>query len=138
GWQRKQALHGARPSMQAVVTVLQLTVTLVSEVANLMAASRHLCGVASIIATLAQQHLALANMIGRADDPFGLHLLHQAGCPVVADLQLALDEGGGGLAVACHHLHGPAIELLVRATLTATEAGNALFLAFRFVGQSLD
>src|SRR5690554_4277193 len=123
--------------MQAVVTVLQLTVTLVSEVANLMAASRHLCGVASIIATLAQQHLALANMIGRADDPLSLHLFHQASRPVVADLELTLDEGGGGLAVARHHFHGAAVKLFVRAALAATEAGNALFLAFRFVGQSL-
>ena len=38
------------------------------------------------------QHLALADMVGRPDDAFLLHLLDQLGGAVVADVQMALDE----------------------------------------------
>ncbi len=48
------------------------------------------------------QDLALSGVVGRADDAFLLHPLHQRGGAVVADLQAALDVGGRGLLVAQH------------------------------------
>src|SRR5216683_413675 len=49
---------------------------------------------------IARQHLALADMIGGADDALGLHALDDARGAVVADLQVALHETGRRLALA--------------------------------------
>src|SRR5207253_1147983 len=46
------------------------------------------------------QDLALAGVVGGADDAFLLHPLDEAGGAIVADLQAALDVAGGRLAVA--------------------------------------
>ena len=51
----------------------------------------------------ARQNLALADMVGGADDPFGLHALDDPGGAVVADLQMALHKAGRRLALAAHH-----------------------------------
>ncbi len=43
-------------------------------------------------AVIADQYVALANMVGRANDAFFFHLLNQPRGPVIADLQVALNE----------------------------------------------
>src|SRR5665213_2888787 len=48
---------------------------------------------------VAGQDLALADVIGAADDAFGLHPLDDAGGPVIADLEVALHEARRGLAI---------------------------------------
>src|SRR5215813_2083607 len=69
----------------------------------------------------AHQDLALAGMVGLADDAFLLHALHQRGRPVVADLQPALDVAGRGLAVAQNDLHRLLVEV---AAFRLTHAGR--------------
>ena len=54
------------------------------------------------IVDVARQDLALADMIGGADDALALHAFDDAGGPVVADLQVALDEAGAALALTRH------------------------------------
>src|SRR3984957_15577257 len=50
-------------------------------------------------------------MIGGADHVFLFHAVHDAGGAVVADLQMALDEAGRGLALARHQGHGLVVEI---------------------------
>ena len=50
--------------------------------------------------TRSDEDFTLARMVGRSDDPFLLHPLHERGRPVVADLQPALDVGGRRLFVS--------------------------------------
>src|SRR5258708_7845618 len=65
----------------------------------------------------AGQDLALAGVVGGADDTLVLHPLHQRGGAVVADLQAALDVAGRGLAVAGDHGHGAVVEIVALAAL---------------------
>src|SRR6185503_9468254 len=74
----------------------------------------------SQIALFGNQDLALAGMVGLADDALVLHPLHQRGGAVVADLQPALDVAGRGLLVARHDLHGLCVEV---AALRLAHAG---------------
>ena len=60
---------------------------------------------AALSIDVARQHFALADMVGGADDAFGFHALDDAGGAVVADLQVALDEAGRGLALAADQRH---------------------------------
>src|SRR5262245_12507573 len=57
------------------------------------------------------QDLALAGMIGLADDPFLLHPLHDRGGAIVADLQPPLDVAGRSLTVAQYDLHSLLVEV---------------------------
>src|SRR5215472_17662604 len=59
------------------------------------------------------QHLPLADVVGGTDHPLLLHLLDQLGGPVVAQVQVPLDEAGAGLALARHHCD----RLLIQAPL---------------------
>src|SRR5690242_18580789 len=70
---------------------------------------------------LGDQDLALAGVVGLADDPFLLHPLHQRGGAVVADLQAALNVAGRGLAVAGNDLHRLGVEI---AALRLAHAGR--------------
>jgi len=56
-------------------------------------------------------------MVGGADDPLRLHSLDDAGGAVVADLEMALDEAGRGLALAADQRDGAIIEIVARAAL---------------------
>src|SRR4051812_33350285 len=66
------------------------------------------------------EDVALAGMVGGADEAFLLHPLDQRGGAVVADLQAALDVGGGAFLVAHDDLDGLVVE--VGATLLAEGA----------------
>src|SRR5713101_2155444 len=81
---------------------------------------------------IARQHLALADMVGGADDALGLHALDDARGAVVADLQVALHETGRRLALAAHQRHGLVVERVARAALAlAAEQLRGLFLVVR-------
>src|SRR5262245_4976953 len=67
------------------------------------------------------EDLALAGVVGLADDALFLHALHQRGGAVVADLQPALDVAGRGLAVAGDDLHCLGVEV---AALRLAHAGR--------------
>src|SRR5437867_973487 len=71
------------------------------------------------IVDVARQHLALADVVGRADDALALHALDDAGGAVVADLQIALDEACAALAFARHERNGLVVELIALAILAA-------------------
>src|SRR5487761_314139 len=62
----------------------------------------------------ARQDLALADMVGGADDPLGFHPLDDPRGAVVADLQMTLDKAGRSLALAAYHGHGLLIERITR------------------------
>src|SRR6201996_7264980 len=70
--------------------------------------------------------VAPARLVGRPDDALALHLLHQRGGAVVADLQAALDVAGRRLAVAGDHGHGLVVELVAPAAFAAAIAALAL------------
>src|SRR5690625_2876278 len=93
---------------------------------------------ASIVAALAQQHLTLTHMVGGADDTFRFHLFHQSGSAVVADLQLALNEGSRRTTVPRHNLHRLAIELRVGAFIPASKSRQVFLLTLRLIGQAFD
>ena len=74
---------------------------------------------------VADQNLAFAYMVGLADHAFLLHLLDDPRSPVVADLEVSLDEAGGRLLLTrdeCHSL----IVKIIAAALGRLEAGNAI------------
>src|SRR5271156_6659195 len=79
----------------------------------------------SSVRTAADQHLALADMVGLADHALGLHALDQARRAVVADLQIALDEAGRGLALARHQRDRLVVEIVARAAALLIEAALA-------------
>ena len=68
-------------------------------------------------------------MIGRADQPFFLHLLHQPRGLVVADRELALDVGGGAFAIPDHDLHRLIVKRILLAGIAA-KAEHQIKLAF--------
>src|SRR5437763_15936679 len=68
------------------------------------------------------EHLALADMVGGADDAFGSHAVDQARGAVVADLQIALHKARRSLALAGNERHGLVVERIARAALVVTEA----------------
>src|SRR5438874_7888591 len=72
-------------------------------------------GFRAVDAAAAHQHLPTADMVGRADQAVLLHTLDQLGGAVVADLQLALEIAGRGLAVIEHDLHGLIVDGVVAA-----------------------
>src|SRR5438067_13736432 len=62
------------------------------------------------------EDLALADMVGGADDAFGLHALDQTRGAVVADLQIALHKARRGLALARDERDGLVVQRIARAT----------------------
>ena len=70
------------------------------------------------------QHLALAHMVGLADDAFALHPLDDPGGAVIADLEMALHEAGGGLALGRDQRHGPVVERVFVAALVESGTGG--------------
>src|SRR5262249_53579097 len=81
----------------------------------------------------ADQDFALADVVGGADDAFGLHALDQAGGAVVADLQIALHEAGRGLALARDQRDRLVVEIVARAAALAV-AAEADFARRRLAG----
>src|SRR5690606_7955445 len=63
-------------------------------------------------AALAGDDLALAGMVGRADEALLLHALDEGCRTVVADGKAALDVGGRALAVAHDDLDGLLVEVV--------------------------
>src|SRR5947208_2822810 len=61
------------------------------------------------------EDLALADMVGGADDAFGFHALDQSRGAVVADLQIPLHKARRGLALAGDERHGLVVERVARA-----------------------
>ena len=59
-----------------------------------------------MVAAVADQHFAAADPVGLADHAGGFHALDDARRAVVADLQVALDKAGRGLAFAGDQGHG--------------------------------
>src|SRR3982750_3662408 len=84
------------------------------------------------IVDVARQHLALADVVGRADHALLLHALDDAGGAVIADLQVALDEAGRALALARHQGDRLVVELVALALLAV--ARRATLLAVGVVG----
>src|SRR5688572_5316809 len=74
------------------------------------------------------QDLALAGVVGGADDAFFFHALDQACGAVVADLELPLDEARRGLALTQHNLDRLAIETAVFAFLAVPAQAERIFL----------
>src|ERR1051326_4013334 len=62
-----------------------------------------------------REHLALADMVGGADDPLGFHALDQPCGAVVADLQIALHKARRSLALAGDERHGLVVQRIARA-----------------------
>ena len=50
-------------------------------------------------------------MVGGADDALLFHSFYEPGRPIVPDLQLALDEGGGAFGFVQYDFHGLAVEI---------------------------
>src|SRR5690606_38869177 len=76
------------------------------------------CGVplgSVAVGIVADQHFALARVVGGGDDALVLHALDQRGGLVVAHRQPALDIGGRGLLVVEDDVDGAVIELVPRA-----------------------
>src|SRR5579872_362273 len=69
------------------------------------------------------EDFALADVVGAADDAFRFHALDDAGGAVVADLQMALDEAGRGLALAGDQRHGLVVEAVAGAGVFVALAG---------------
>src|SRR5438067_7008301 len=61
------------------------------------------------------EDLALADMVGGADDALGFHALDQSRGAVVADLQIALHKARRGLALAGDERHGLVVQRIARA-----------------------
>src|SRR5579859_2776049 len=78
------------------------------------------------------EDLALADVVGGADDAFGLHALDDAGGAVVADLQVALHKARRGLALAADDRDRLVVERVARAVLLA--AGGAVEAAVVVLG----
>ena len=72
-------------------------------------------------------------MVGLADHPFALHPLDDAGGAVVADLEMALNEAGRGLALRRHERHGPVVERILLRVLADPGGGR-----FGLLGDALD
>src|SRR6185312_6487578 len=85
------------------------------------------------IALFGDQDLALAGMVGLADDALVLHALHQRGGAVVADLETALDVGRGGLAVALHDGDGLRVEIAAFGHSHSRRIEHRAVLAFGLV-----
>ena len=90
-----------------------------------------------VCSTRSDQDLTLARMVGRADDPFLLHSLHDRRRPVVADLQPALDVRGRGFLVPQHD-RDRLVEQLARSKLISFHAAynwddRALAMCNRFI-----
>ena len=66
-------------------------------------------------------------MVGGADDALLLHALDDAGGAVVADLQMALDKTGRGLALAGDERHRLVVKLIAAAAVVVE--GGAEFAA---------
>src|SRR3546814_15895302 len=75
-------------------------------------------------------------MIGGGDQALFLHALDDAGGAVVADLQMALHEAGGSLAMLQNHGHGTVVEVVAAAF--AAEAAAAIEIRFAVVGDRFD
>ena len=73
---------------------------------------------------LGDENLALAGVVGGADDALLLHLLDNRGGAIVADRQTALDVAGRGLAVAQNDGNGAVVEV-VRFVVAVDEAVGA-------------
>src|SRR5437588_10233867 len=67
------------------------------------------------------EDLALADMVGGADDAFGLHAREQTRGAVVADLQIALHKARRGLALARDERDGLVVQRIARATFLLAE-----------------
>src|SRR5438270_7860933 len=67
------------------------------------------------------EDLALADMVGGADDALGFHALDEARGAVVADLQIALHKARRGLALAGDERHGLVVQRNARAAFLLAE-----------------
>src|SRR5437588_8942669 len=67
------------------------------------------------------EDLALADMVGGADNAFGFHALDEARGAVVADLQIALHKARRGLALARDERDGLVVERVARAAFLLAE-----------------
>ena len=65
------------------------------------------------------QHLALAGVVGLADDALRFHAFDHARCAIISDLQMALHEAGRCLALARDKLHGAIIERVVSCSIAS-------------------
>ena len=63
---------------------------------------------------MTDQNLAPPDPVGEADDAVFFHLLDDARRPVITNLQVALDETGGGLAFPCDESDGIVILIISR------------------------
>src|SRR5690606_20395984 len=80
-------------------------------------------GCAGSVLLAADQDLALAGVVGLADDALALHALDQRRRLVVADGEAALDIGGGGLLVAEDDVDGLVVEFVARGVAEFLAAG---------------
>src|SRR5438874_1402497 len=68
------------------------------------------------------QYLALADMVGGADDALGFHALDEARSAVVADLQIALHKARRGLALARDESDGLVVQGVARAAFVLAKS----------------
>src|SRR5210317_155022 len=74
--------------------------------------SSALCPLLSIIIA-GHQYLPGLDTVRRPDDPLFFHHLDDAGSPIVANAQMALDHGNRGLPFLCDQCDGIVISLIV-------------------------
>src|SRR5437868_6865175 len=84
------------------------------------------------------QDFAAADMVGDADDTVFLHPLDQARGVVVADAELALEVGGGGLLALRHGLDRLAVELRLGVVVAGRLALEEIAAVLRLFGHRLD
>ena len=83
-----------------------------------------------LLATTTAENLALAGVVGLADDAFAFHPLDQRRRLVVADGEAPLDIGGGGLLVGQNDMDGLVVKLVARAgIIVAASIGIAAEIA---------
>ena len=80
---------------------------------------------------VADENLALADMVGLSDNTLFFHLFDNPSRPVVADLEMALDKACGCLLLPGHQRNGLIVKV-VAAALCRLEPGNAVGSALVF------
>src|SRR5262249_54157847 len=95
-------------------------------------AGRPVADAGSVRVDVPCQDFALADAVGGADDAFLLHPLDDPRRAVVADLQVALDEAGRGLALAADDRNGLVVErVAAAAALLGIEVRSGLVVLAR-------
>ena len=69
---------------------------------------------ADLVLVVGEQNFSDAFVVRAGDNAFLFHALDQARGPIIADLEMALDEAGGSLPLAADHGHRLIVEIVAR------------------------